>query len=228
VPAEHFTIGIATDGDADRIGAVDEKGNFVDSHRIFSLLLKYLVEQKHMTGEVAKSFSVTRMVDAQCAKYGLVLHETQVGFKHLCRLMTERDILIAGEESGGLGVKGHLPERDGIYLGLLLCEIIAARGKPLGELVQELMEEYGLHEFRRVDLHVTEKQKTAIMTKFRRGVTELGGYPVTGRKDTDGYKFFVEGGWLLARASGTEPLIRVYAEGDSVKKVDALLHAAGA
>lgn len=228
VASERFTIGVATDGDADRLGAVDEGGNFVDSHRIFALLLKYLVEQKHMTGEVAKSFSVTRMVDAQCARYGLTLHETQVGFKYLCRLMTERDILIAGEESGGLGVKGHLPERDGIYLGLLLCEVMAVRGKPLGALVDELMQEYGLHEFRRVDLHVTEKQKAAIMNKFRRGVAELGGYRVTGRKDTDGHKFFVDGGWLLARASGTEPLIRVYAEGDSVAKVEALLRAAGA
>ena len=223
VRSENFHIGIATDGDADRIGAVDEQGRFVDSHRIFSLLLKYFVQQKGMTGEVVKSFSVTQMVDQQCAKYGLTMHETAIGFKHICRLMTEKDVLIGGEESGGLGVKGHLPERDGIYLGLLLCEMMAVRQKSLSTLVQELMDEFGPHEFKRVDLHITEKEKNAIMKKFQRGVKEIGGFPVTGRKDTDGFKFFVDGGWVLVRASGTEPLIRFYAEAGSAAKIDALL-----
>lgn len=223
VKAERYDIGIATDGDADRIGAVDEEGNFVDSHRIFSLLLKYLVEQKKMTGEVVKSLSVTQMVDAQCAKYGLKLVETPVGFKHICRYMTEHDVLIGGEESGGLGVKGHLPERDGIFLGLMLCEMMAVRGKPLGALVRELMDEYGVHEFRRVDMHLSGKEKDAVMKRFRRPVREIGPYAVTGRSDADGHKFFVDGGWLLVRASGTEPLIRVYAEGGSAAMVDALL-----
>ena len=226
VRMERFDIGIATDGDADRIGAVDEEGNFVDSHRIFSLLLKYLVEEKGMRGEVVKSLSVTQMVDKQCQHYGLTLHETPVGFKYICRLMTERDILIGGEESGGLGVKGHIPERDGIFLGLLLCELMAVRRKSLGALVGELMDEYGLHEFRRIDMHLTEREKSAIMRKYERGVKEIGGYPVTGRKDTDGYKFFVEGGWVLVRASGTEPLIRFYAEGSRVIQVESLLKSA--
>jgi phosphomannomutase len=228
VPGEGFDIGIATDGDADRIGAVDERGAFVDSHRIFSLLLKYLVEQKGMAGEVVKSFSVTRMVDLQCARYGLTMHETPIGFKYICRLMTERDVLIGGEESGGLGVKGHLPERDGIFLGLMLCELMAVRKKPLSALVQELMDEYGLHEFHRIDLHTTHRQKEAIMKKYRRGVREIAGCPVTGRADTDGHKFFVEGGWVLVRASGTEPLIRFYAEAGSMEKVHKLLEAATA
>jgi phosphomannomutase len=136
--------------------------------------------------------------------------------------MTERDILIGGEESGGLGVKTHLPERDGIFLGLMLCEMMAVRGKTLGGLVDELTAEYGPHEFSRVDLHVTEREKGAIMKRFSGKVKDLGGYHVTARKDIDGHKFFVDGGWLLVRASGTEPLIRVYAEGDSMSKVDAL------
>jgi phosphomannomutase len=225
VKGEGFSIGIATDGDADRIGAVDEHGNFVDSHRIFALLLKYLVEQKGLRGEVVKTLSVTQMVDQQCAKYGLTLHETPVGFKYICRYMTERDILIGGEESGGLGVKIHIPERDGIFLGLLLCEVMAVRQKPLSILVQELFDEYGPHEFRRVDLHVTEKVKLALMKKFAGSVKEIGGYAVNGRKDVDGHKFFVPGGWILLRSSGTEPLIRVYAEADSMAKVDALLGA---
>lgn len=226
VKTDRFDIGIATDGDADRVGAVDEKGNFVDSHRIFCLLLKYLVEQKGLSGEVVKSFSVTQMVDQQCKRYGLKMEETPIGFKYICRLMTERDVLIGGEESGGLGVKGHIPERDGIFLGLLLCELMATRQRSLGVLVQELMEEYGLHEFRRVDLHVTEKEKTAIMKKYQRGVKEIAGYPVVDRKDTDGSKFFVEGGWVLVRASGTEPLIRFYAEGRSTAQVNALITSA--
>lgn len=223
VREEGFDIGIATDGDADRIGAVDEKGNFVDSHRIFALLLKYLVEQKGLRGEVVKTLSVTQMIDTQCRRYGLTMHETPVGFKYICRLMTERDILIGGEESGGLGVKIHIPERDGIFLGLLLCEAMAVRGKSLGGLVQELIDELGPHEFRRVDLRVTEKEKAALMKRFAGAVKEIGGHPVIGRKDVDGHKLFVDGGWLLLRASGTEPLIRIYAEGDSLEKVDALL-----
>jgi phosphomannomutase len=166
------------------------------------------------------------MVDQQCQRYGLTMHETPVGFKYICRLMTERDVLIGGEESGGLGVKGHIPERDGIFLGLMLCELMATRKKSLGALVRELMEEFGVHEFRRVDLHLTEREKTSIMKKFSRGVKEIAGYPVIGRKDTDGFKFFVEGGWVLVRASGTEPLIRFYAEGNSVTQVEALVKAA--
>ncbi len=226
VAAENFHIGIATDGDADRIGAVDEDGNFVDSQRVFCLLLKYLVEQKGLTGEVVKTFSVTQMVDKQCEKYGLKMHETPIGFKYVSRLMTERDVIIGGEESGGLGTKLHLPERDGIFLGLLLCEMMATRQKLLKALVQELMDEFGQHEFKRIDKHMTEQEKTAIMKKYKSVVKEIAGYKVLDRKDLDGHKFFLEGGgWVLVRASGTEPLIRFYAEADSTEKCDALLAA---
>lgn len=227
VKTEGFHIGMATDGDADRIGAVDEQGTFVDSQRVFALLLKYLVEQKGLSGEVVKTFSVTTMVDKLCAKYGLKLHETPIGFKYVCRLMTERDVLIGGEESGGLGTKIHLPERDGIFLGLLLCETMAVRQRSLSELVRELMNELGQHEFKRIDKHMTEKEKSAIMKRFSKRVNDIAGYKVIERKETDGFKFFVEGGgWLLVRASGTEPLIRFYAEADNIEKVDALLAAA--
>ncbi len=208
------------------MGAFDEQGNFVDSHRIFAVLLKYFVEQKHWTGEIAKSLSVTQLVNKMCAKYGLTLHETPVGFKYLCRLMIERDILIGGEESGGLGVKGHLPERDGIYVGLLLCEIMAARKKKLSELVAELMNEYGWHYFNRIDAHLTEKEKQRILSAYKKGVKSLGNIPVQRVETRDGFKLFVENGWVLVRASGTEPLIRFYAEAESLEKVDALLKAA--
>jgi len=220
------SIGIATDGDADRVGAVDERGNFVDSHRIFALLLKYLVETKGRRGEVAKSFSVSKLIDKMCAKYGLTLHETPVGFKHLCRLMTERDILIAAEESGGLGVKGHIPERDGIYIGLLLCEMMAVRKKSLGQLVDELMSEFGWHFFNRYDAHLTEKEKQRILSAYKKGVRRVAGMDVLDVDTKDGFKLLVEKGWVLVRASGTEPLIRFYAEADSPEKVDRLLKGA--
>ena len=219
-------IGIATDGDADRIGAFDEKGNFVDSHRIFALLLKYFIEEKKMTGEVAKSFSVSQIIDKMCKKYGLVLHETPVGFKYLCRLMVEGDILIAAEESGGLGVKGHLPERDGTYIGLLLAEIMATRKKKLSELVDELMNEFGWHYFNRNDVHLTEKEKNRIMTFYKKGPKQIAGFPVERIETMDGFKLFIENGWVLVRASGTEPLIRFYAEAETPEKVQVLLKAA--
>ncbi|MEX2117855.1 MAG: phosphoglucomutase/phosphomannomutase family protein [Bacteroidota bacterium] len=219
-------IGIATDGDADRIGAFDERGEFVDSHRIFALLLKYLVEVKGMKGEVAKSFSVSQIINKMCAKYGLTLHETAIGFKHLCRLMTERDILIAAEESGGLGVKGHLPERDGIYIGLLLCEVMAVRKKKLSELVEEVMLEFGWHYFNRIDAHLTEKEKNRILGVYKKGVKSIGGQAVLRLETKDGFKLFVKNGWVLVRASGTEPLIRFYAEADTPGNVESLLKSA--
>lgn len=226
VTANKCDIGIATDGDADRIGAFDEQGNFVDSHRIFAILLKYFVETKHWKGEVAKSFSVSQIINKMCEKYGLTLHETPIGFKYLCRLMTERDILIAAEESGGLGVKGHLPERDGIYVGLLLCEIMATRKRKLSELVNELMKEFGWHYFNRIDKHLTEKEKQRVLKVYTKGVKSLAGFNVQRVETKDGFKLFVDNGWVLVRASGTEPLIRFYAEADSPDKVDLLLKAA--
>jgi len=219
-------IGIATDGDADRIGAFDEKGNFVDSHRIFALLLKYLIEEKKMTGEVAKSFSVSQIIDKMCKKYGLVLHETPVGFKYLCRLMVEGDILIAAEESGGIAVKGHLPERDGTYIGLLLAEIMATRKKKLSELVTELMDEFGWYYFNRNDAHLTEKEKNRIMAFYKKGSKQIAGFPIQRIETKDGFKLFIENGWVLVRASGTEPLIRFYAEAETPEKVETLLKAA--
>ena len=219
-------IGIATDGDADRIGAIDENGNFVDSHRIFAVLLKYLVLEKHLTGEIAKSISVSQIINKMCQKYGLKLHETPVGFKYLCRLMTERNILIAAEESGGLGLRAHLPERDGIYIGLLLCEVMATRKRKLSELVEELMIEFGWHYFNRVDARMTEKEKKQTLAAYKKGIKSLAGYPVRKVETRDGFKLFFDDAWVLMRASGTEPLIRFYAEADSVTKLNALLKAA--
>jgi phosphomannomutase len=226
VVREGCDIGIATDGDADRVGVYDENGNFVDSHRIFALLIKYFVQEKKWTGEIAKSFSVSQLINKMCAKYRVTMHETPIGFKHLCRLMTERDILIAAEESGGLGVKGHLPERDGIYIGLLLCELMATRKKKLSALVEEVMQEFGWHYFNRYDAHLTEKEKARILSYYKKSPKSIGAYPVDRLETIDGFKFFLPGGWVLVRASGTEPLIRFYAEADSSEKVEAFLAAA--
>ncbi|MBS4029079.1 MAG: hypothetical protein KGZ58_10645, partial [Ignavibacteriales bacterium] len=225
IAKEHFHIGIATDGDADRVGAMDENGNFVDSHKIFSLLLKYFIEEKKWSGEVVKSLSVTNMVDKQCEKYKLKLHTTAVGFKHICKMMTERDVLIGGEESGGLAVKGHLPERDGIYVGLLLAEIMVKRQKKLHELVEELENEFGTHCYKRIDAHVTEEEKKSILERCERKPKFIGDEKVEMIETVDGYKFHIMNGWVLVRASGTEPLIRFYAEADSNERVDKLLNA---
>jgi phosphomannomutase len=223
IKSEGGAIGFATDGDADRIGAVDEKGQFVDSHRIFGLLIKYLYEYKGLRGNVVKSLSVTELVDKMCERYNLPLHITPIGFKYICREMVESDVLIGGEESGGIGVKNHIPERDGILIGLLLCEMLAVRGKTLSELVDELMNDYGHHFYNRIDVRVDKKEQPRIMRVFKKGLRTIAGYPVISGNDFDGYKFYINNGWLLVRSSGTEPLIRYYAEADSPGKVEKML-----
>lgn len=222
----NYDLGIAVDGDADRIGAINEKGNFVDSHKIFSLLLKYLYEKKNLRGLVVKTFSTTEMLNKMCAKYGLEITVTPVGFKHVCKLMTEKDVLIGGEESGGIGVKIHIPERDGIFLGLLMAELLIDYKMPLSSLVQSLEDEFGPHKYKRIDIHTSEDRKQEILNICKSGkIKTLNGYEVKSMSDLDGYKFFVDGGWLLIRASGTEPILRFYSEADSFEKVQKLLDA---
>ncbi len=218
-------IGIATDGDADRVGAVDEEGSFVDSHRLFVLTLKYLVEQRGLTGEVAKTVSLTSMVDDYCKARRIKLHETPVGFKYICALMTTRPVIIGGEESGGYATNLHIPERDGIFNGLLLAEIVARSGKSLSQLVREMHHELGTHRYRRIDIRMTQAQKGAVLKKAQQGPKTLGKYVVRSTNTRDGFKFLVDHGWLLVRASGTEPLVRFYAEGRTGEQVEELLRA---
>jgi len=218
-----YHIGFATDGDADRITAVDEKGQFVDPHRIFALLIKYLYEYKGLRGTVVKSFSVTELVDKMCERYNIPLHITPIGFKHICREMVEGDVLIGGEESGGIGIQNHIPERDGILIGLLLCEMVAVREKKLSELVDELMEEYGYHFYNRIDQQVPKKEQSRIIRSFKKGMDSIAGYPVKSRNNLDGYKYYLDNSWLLVRSSGTEPVIRYYVESDSPEKVEKIL-----
>jgi len=220
-----YDAGLATDGDADRVGAIDRDGSFVDSHKIFSILLKHLVEDLGMRGEVVKTFSTTQMIDKLARKHKLPLHITPIGFKYICELMLTRDILIGGEESGGIGIKGHLPERDGILNSLLLAEVMADKGRTLGELVRELREEYGPHEYDRVDLELELEAAQRVVRLVAQGkVKSVAGLKVTSIEDLDGARMrFGDSAWLLARASGTENLLRLYAEAPSREQVKALL-----
>ena len=224
VVREECAAGIANDGDADRIGMYDEEGRYVDSHRMLALLLKYLYEERGMTGEVVKTFSTTHLLDKMGDAYGLNVHTTPIGFKHIGPRMVEDDVLVGGEESGGLAVKGHIPERDGIYIGLVILEMMAKRDKSLSALVQELFDEFGAHAFRRLDLHVPEKQKRDILDRLEtEALKTLSGQEINRIDTMDGYKHQMEKGWLLVRPSGTEPVLRIYAEAETDEAAGALI-----
>jgi phosphomannomutase len=221
----NFDAGFATDGDADRIGAIDRTGEFIDSHKIFCILLKHLVEDRGLRGEVVKTFSTTQMVDKLASKHHLPLHLTPIGFKYICELMLTHDILIGGEESGGIGVKGHLPERDGILNSLLLAEVMAEKKKTLGELVEDLSQEFGPHFYGRVDLEVELARAQRLVKQVAQGkFKKVAGLKVTAVEDLDGAKMrFGDSAWLLVRASGTENLLRLYSEAPSRDQVKTLL-----
>ncbi len=223
VKSKDYDIGIATDGDADRLGLVDEEGNFVDSHKIYMILLKYLWEDRKERGEVVKTVSLTSMVNTYCEKNNITLHETPVGFKYTADLMNKKDVLLGGEESGGIGTKLHIPERDGLFMALMILEVMAYKKKSLKQLCDMLDEEFGPHRYARRDVNVSFEQKDMILNAAAQKPTKLGKYDVKSIVETDGYKFFVDGGWLLIRPSGTEPLIRFYAEADSLNMVNELL-----
>ena len=237
VRKEGCHAGFATDGDADRIGAVAEDGSFVDSHKIFSVLLRWLLERKQWPGEVVRAFNTTRMLDRICARYGRKLIECPIGFKYIADLMMEREILIGGEESGGIGYSRYLPERDGILNALLLANVMAEEGKPLGQLVADLQREYGPHYYERRDLHIPEEVKRAAIQRAASEETKhLGNFSVLKKEGLDGVKFFLDAStngndaepWVLFRASGTEPLLRVYAEAASPDLVEEILSTAEA
>lgn len=219
-------FGLSTDGDADRIGAMDGRGNFVDPHKIMALSLKYLVEKRGMSGAVVRTVSTTRMIDRLAKRYGLTVHETPVGFNHIADYMMSEDILIGGEESGGISFKGHIPEGDGPAMGLLLVEMVAAAKKPLHEMVSDLLEDVGPAFYDRKDLRLSRPVAKAEMTNFltKQAPAEIGGEQVAEISTRDGVKYILsDDSWLLIRPSGTEPVLRVYAEGRSQEMVKALL-----
>lgn len=224
--ANHADVGLATDGDADRIGAMDSLGNFVDPHHIFALALRYLVERRGWTGSVVKTVSTTRMIDRFAGKYGLPLQETPVGFNHIADLMLEDDVLIGGEESGGIGIKGHIPEGDGILMGLLLLEIVADAGCPLHELIADIQEEAGPTCYARTDLRLRQPVvKGEMVSRLTNNApASIGGTAIQEIETLDGVKLLLgDESWLLIRPSGTEPVLRVYAEAPYPDGLKALL-----
>jgi alpha-D-glucose phosphate-specific phosphoglucomutase len=232
VVREKCDAGLATDGDADRIGAVAEDGSFVDSHKIFSVLLRWMLERKKWPGDVVRAFNTTRMIDRIAAKYGRKLHETSIGFKYIVDLMLDHEILMGGEESGGIGYSRFLPERDGVLNCLLLANAMAEEGKPLGQLVADLQREFGPHYYGRRDLHIPDEMKQSAIQRARSESTQtLGKYRVLKKEHMDGVKFFLDApmngngaeAWVLFRASGTEHLLRLYTEASSKELVHELL-----
>lgn len=226
IKTKKYDIAIATDGDADRLGVLDEEGNFIDSHRIFMILLKYLYEIRGRRGAVAKTVSLTSMVNKYCDKNNIQLFETPVGFKHIAKLMNEHKILIGGEESGGLGTIIHIPERDGIFNALLLLEVMAKRNMTITELSDELDKEFGPHRYWRRDVRVSDAEKKSLLRALGKLPTKIGKFFVKRVDTKDGYKFYFDDAWLLIRPSGTEPLVRFYAEAPSMSIVSELLESA--
>jgi phosphomannomutase len=233
--------GLCTDGDADRIGATDEHGNFVDPHKIYSVLLSWVLKYHNdWPGAVTRAFNTTKMLDRICLKHGRELIEHGIGFKFVCDYMLERPILMGGEESGGIGFQRHLPERDGLLNALLLANVMAAENKTLGQLVADLQAEYGEHQYGRIDLHIPEEIKSGAIARARvleAGDTVFAGMPILRQESLDGVKFYLENPeartkpnaaetWLLLRASGTEPLMRIYTESCSKEAVAKLLESA--
>ena len=227
VRAGKYDAGFALDGDGDRIGAIDRDGSFVNPHQIFALLVWHLIGTRKLPGDIAKTFSVTKLIDKLAAKYSRKLHEVPVGFKYICELMLEQNILIGGEESGGIGTSLYLPERDASVSALLLAELMAWHGKSLGELLAVLHAEFGEFHYGRVDLDVRKGQKEKAIAHFTSDKAKrVGEWGITRREDMDGIKLFLgEIGWVMVRASGTENLLRIYSETSRVETTKQVLQA---
>ncbi len=220
------SLGLATDGDADRIAAMDERGNFVDPHKIMALALRYLVEKRGYRGSVVRTVSTTRMIDRLARKYNLTVHETPVGFNHIADYMLREQVLIGGEESGGISFLGHTPEGDGISMGLLIVEMVAEAGITLGELVKDLLNDVGPVFYERKDIRLNKPvAKEAMVAMLKNDAPqELGGEKVVEVSVLDGVKYILaDESWLLIRPSGTEPTLRVYVEGRTEGLVKTML-----
>lgn len=223
-----INCGLCTDGDADRIGLYDSKGNFVDSHHIILLLVKYLVEEKKYGGKIVAAFSVTPRIHKLATHYNLPILITQIGFKHIAGYMITEDVIMGGEESGGIAIKGHIPERDGIWMGLTIWEYMAKSGKTLEQLIEDLYKLTGPFVYERNDLHLTEDVKQNIIANCKANrYNAFGSYKVERLETIDGWKYHFENEqWLMIRASGTEPVLRLYGESNTLENTRKLLKAA--
>jgi phosphomannomutase len=223
--SEEIDCGLVTDGDADRIGLYNKAGKFVDSHHIILLLVHYLHKYKNMDGKVITTFSATSKITALAKAYGLDIEITKIGFKYICEKMVTENVLVGGEESGGIAIKGFIPERDGIWIGLTLWEFMAKTGKSLDQLIQEVYDIVGSFAMGRIDLHITEEIKQRVLNNCKNGAyTQFGHYNIEKTEDLDGFKFHLGNGeWVMIRASGTEPVLRVYSESETEEKANAIL-----
>src|ERR1700675_1061909 len=227
VLAGKYDAGLCADGDGDRIGAVDGDGSFVNPHQIFALLVWHLAGTRNLPGDIAKTFSVTKLIDKLAAKFGRKLHEVPIGFKYICELMLEQNILIGGQESGGIGTSLYLPERDASVSPLFLAELMAWHGKSLGELLKVLHGEFGQYHYGRVDLDLEPGEKEKAIAHFSDAkLTSVLELPVVRREDMDGIKLYLgDVGWVMVRASGTENLLRVYCETSKAETTQRVLQA---
>ncbi|MCP5468160.1 MAG: phosphoglucomutase/phosphomannomutase family protein [Deltaproteobacteria bacterium] len=222
IKKENAYMGLVTDGDADRIGAMDEKGHFISAQQIFALLLEHLLRERRWKGQVVKTVSTTLMVDRLCETFSIPLLETPIGFKHICQAFRENKVLIGGEESGGIGIPRHVSERDGLLCALLLLEISAQNPMPFSKLIQKLQKNYGPLHYRREDLSLSTQHMKSIMQKLKK--CDAQSFAAIKLDKKDGWKFyFSDQSWLLIRPSGTEPLLRVYAEAPKKKRTDQLI-----
>ena len=223
----NLDCGLATDGDADRIGLYDSQGNFIDSHHIILLLIHYLVKHKRMKGKVVTAFSCSVKVEKMCEYFGLDQETVQIGFKHIAAKMVSEDVLLGGEESGGIATAGHIPERDGIWMGLILFEFMVKSGKSIEDLIAEVYEIVGPFAFERIDLHIDNETKLRIIEDCKsEKFTKFGKYEVEKVITTDGFKFFFDDHtWVMIRPSGTEPVLRTYAEAKTQQEAFEILAA---
>ena len=216
---KNINLGLANDGDADRIGLFDEEGEFVDSHHILLLALYYMHEFKKEKGKVAVSFSVSNKVEKLANQYGLDYQVTGIGFKYIAEIMIHEKVLVGGEESGGISVAGHIPERDGVWMGLIVMELMAKTGKSLKELIKVIYEKVGSFKFDRDDLHLDDKKMQQVLKKCDK-LKEIGGRPIIKTETIDGWKYYLdEDTWIMVRPSGTEPVFRVYCQAETKEKV---------
>jgi phosphomannomutase len=218
-------ICLVTDGDADRVGGMDGRGNYLSTHQLICLLLRHLVLNRGARGRVIKALTTTSMVDKMCQAHGLELVETGVGFKYIAAEMLKGNVLLGAEESGGIGFPGHIPERDGIAAGLFLLEMLATERVPVTRLIAQLEREFGPHRYGRIDAHFPLEQRDALMDCLKSDPpSRLRRSPLAEVKSYDGVKFIAQDtSWLMVRGSGTEPILRIYAEASSAAAVHQLL-----